>query len=87
MNLIALYSNYYIESFYIDIIIDKVNLIIQHIYNTFTVPFEKSKTFSFASSIMKNVVVFLVPSKFAVKLFCWIALGSASRACYLLAVY
>ena len=61
--------------------------IIQHIYNTFTVPFEKSKTFSFASSIMKNVVIFLVPSKFAVKLFCWIALGSASRACYLLAVY
>ena len=37
---------------------------------TFTVPCEKSKTVSFASSIMKNIVVFPTLSKFAVKLIC-----------------
>ena len=33
------------------------------IYNTFTVPFEKSKMVSFASSIIKNIVVSSVPSQ------------------------
>ena len=51
---------------------------------TFTVPCEKSKTVYFASSIMKNIVVFPVLSKFAVKLIYWIALGSGSNACCLL---
>ena len=42
-------------------------------YNkTFTVPFEKFKTVSFASSIMKNNFVFSVLSKFTVKLICWL---------------
>ena len=53
-------------------------------YKTFTVPCEKPKTVSFAFSIIKNIVVFPSLSKFAVKLFCWIAVGSASNACYLL---
>ena len=54
------------------------------IYKSFAVPCEKSKTVSFASSIIKNIVLFPVLSKFAVKLICWIAVGSASRACRLL---
>ena len=37
---------------------------------TFTDPCEKSKTVYFASSIMKNIVVFPTLSKFAVKLIC-----------------
>ena len=40
-----------IESFYIDNIL-KQNKIVKHIHNTFTVPFEKSKMVSFASSII-----------------------------------
>ena len=54
------------------------------IYKTFTVPCEKSKTVSFAFSIIKNIVAPSALSEFAVKLICWIALGSASRACCLL---
>ena len=37
-------------------------------YKTFTIPCEKSKTVSLASSIIKNIVVFPGLSKFAVKL-------------------
>ena len=51
-------------------------------HKTFTVPCEKSV--SFASSKIKSIVVFPALSKFAVKLICWISLGSASRTCYLL---
>ena len=40
------------ESFYSDIILKQLN------YNTFIVPCEKSKTVSFASSTMKNVLSF-----------------------------
>ena len=54
------------------------------IYNTLKVPCQKSKMISFASSIIKNIVVCPVLSGFAVKLICSIALGSASSACYLL---
>ena len=47
-----------------------------------TVPFEKSKTLSFSSSIMKNIdVPFFI---FPVKLIYCIAFGSASRCCCLL---
>ena len=53
------------------------------IYNTFTVPCEKSKTVSFASSIMKNVV-FPGQSRFPVKLICCIAFGSTSSSYCLL---
>ena len=52
-------------------------------YKTFTVPCEKSKTVSFASSVIKNIVVFPALSKFALKLICWITVGSVSRT-YLL---
>ena len=38
------------------------------------------KAISFAFSVMKKIIVFPAGSKFAVKLICWIALGSASRA-------
>ena len=54
------------------------------IHNTFTVPCEKSKMASFASLIMKNIVVCSALFRFAVKLICCIALGSASGACCLL---
>ena len=47
------------------------------VHKTFTVPCENSKTVSFISSIIKNIVVFPSLSKFATKLICWIALGSA----------
>ena len=48
-------------------------------YNTFTVSCEKSKTVSFASSVMKNIVACC--SRFPVKLISCIAFGSASSAC------
>ena len=42
MNLTILCLKCYIESFYIDIILEQ-NKIVEHIHNTFTVPCEKSK--------------------------------------------
>ena len=72
VNLIALHLNCCIASFYIN-----KNQIIQRsctqwncTYKTFTVPCEKSNTVSFASSMVKNIVVFPALSKFAVKLIC-----------------
>ena len=56
----------------------------EHIHNTFTVPCEKSKTVSFASSMMKNIVAPAAGSKFPVRLICCIAFGSASSTFYLL---
>ena len=49
-------------------------------HDTLTVPCEKSKTFSFASSIMKNIVVPSARSRFPVKLICCTAFGSTSSA-------
>ena len=49
----------------------------EHNYNTCTVSYEKSKMVSFASSIMKDIVVFPAQSRFTVKLICCIAFGSA----------
>ena len=43
-------------------------------YNTLTVPCEKSKVVPFASSIMKNIVVFPTQSKFSEKLSCLLLL-------------
>ena len=54
----------------------------EHIHNTFTVPCEKSKMISFASSIMKNIVV-PARSKSPVKLIYSIAFGSTSCDCCL----
>ena len=45
---------------------------------------EKSKTVSFASSIMKNIGVYLSHSRFPVKLIWCIAFGSISSFCCLL---
>ena len=59
-------------------------IIAQHIYNTLTVSCKKSKTVSFVSSIMENTNASSLRSKFPVKLICWIAVGWASRACFLL---
>ena len=64
------------------------NLIIQWsctqkhcIHKTFADPCKKSKTVFFASWIMNIIFVLPALSKFAIKLICWIALGSASRTC------
>ena len=51
-------------------------------HNTLTVPFEKSKSASCASSVMKNIDVSL--SQFPVKLICCIDFGSALSFCCLL---
>ena len=51
-------------------------------HNTLTLPFRKSKTVSFASSIIKNIVALF--SRFPVKLICCIAFRSASNFCCLL---
>ena len=52
--------------------------------NTLTVAFEKSRTGSFASSVMKNIVEHSAVSRFPVKLICCIALGSSSSfGCFL----
>ena len=48
---------------------------IHHILNTLTVPCEKSKIVSSASSTMKNILVSPARLKFTEKLICWIALG------------
>ena len=53
------------------------------IHNTLTAPCEKSKIVSFASSIMKNINLLLVPLRFPVKLIYCNAFGSASSACCL----
>ena len=55
----------------------------EHIRNTFTVPYEKFKMVSFASSIMKNILAPAARSRFPVKLVCCIEFGSASGACCL----
>ena len=55
-----------------------------HIYKTFTVPYKSCNTISFVSSRMKKILVFPALSKFAIKLMCWIALGSEFNACCLL---
>ena len=47
------------------------------IHNTLLVLCEKSKMVSFAPSIMKNIIVFPSWSRFAIKLICYIAFGSA----------
>ena len=49
-------------------------------YNTSTVPYKKSKTVSFASSIIKNIVACCC--RFPVKLICCVPLGPVSSACY-----
>ena len=63
---------WYVESFYIDIIL-KENKIVKHLYNTLTVPCEKSEMVSFASSIMENIVASSSRFRFQVKLICCIA--------------
>ena len=81
----------YIESFYIDIILEQNKIVedavaksYNDIHNTFTVPCEKSKMVSFTSSIMKNIIAPLSCSRFSVKLLYCIAFRSGSRACCLL---
>ena len=55
-------------------------------YNAPTAPCEKSKMVSFASSIMKIIVVFASPTwaRYPVRLTCCVAFGSASSVCCLL---
>ena len=48
------------------------------------VPYERSKMVSFASSVMKNIIVFPPRPKFVVKLICCVAFGSASSTYCLL---
>ena len=55
-----------------------------NIHTTLTVSYGKSEVVSFASPVMKNIVVFSFQSRFLVKLICRIAFGSASSACCLL---
>ena len=52
------------------------------VYNTHTVPCEKSIIVFFVSSLMKNITDFF--SKLSIKFICFIAFGSASSACCLL---
>ena len=60
----------YVESFYI-------NIITKQNHNIVTIPFEKSKTVSFTSSIMKNVVAPYALIRLSAKLICCIYFGSA----------
>ena len=88
MNYSILRLKCYIESFYI-YIMSKQNKIVEHIHNILTVPCEKSKTISFAYSIMKSIVVFsfifwlslFFGLRFPAKLICCIAFGSILSAC------
>ena len=54
------------------------------VYNMFRVLCEKPRIVSFASSIMKNVILSPGQSRFAVKVICCIISGATSRACCLL---
>ena len=65
-------------------LLNRNQIIVQRIHNTLTVPYKKSKTVPYASSRMKNIVVFPSRSKFPITLIHGIDLGSASRACCLL---
>ena len=72
-----------------NVIPDILNLLIpdifvEHAYNFFTVSYEKSRIVSLTSSVMKNISVFPVISRFAVKLICFIGFESASIDCFLL---
>ena len=57
---------------------------VEKLHNTFTVPCEKYKIVSFASSKMKNIVAFSFPSwaRFSLKLICCITFGSGSSTYY-----
>ena len=59
---------------------------VEDIHNTFTVSCENYKKVSFASSMIKNIVViaFRFSDRFPVKLTCCIAFGSAPRVCCLI---
>ena len=63
---------------------------LQNLYEFFrlvhqlTVPFEKSKTVLFASSVMKYIVAPSALSRFPVNLICYFAFRSASSFCFLL---
>ena len=82
---------FYIELLYVDIISEQ-NKIVEHavanlyedIHNTFIVSSKKSKTVSFASLIIKYIAICPSLFRFAVKLICCIAPGTASSACCLL---
>ena len=74
---------FYIESFYIDIIL-KQNKIVEVIHNTLTVPCEKSKMVSFDSLIMKNIAAPAAQSWFPLKLIYFIDFVSASSCCCLI---
>ena len=78
--------DFYDELFYTDVISNenKFSIATLQYYNTFTGPCEISKVVSFASSIMKNIVVFPDWSRFSIKLICCIAFAFASSACCLL---
>ena len=65
---------------YIDVKLEKTK-IMEHINNTFTVPCEKFKIVSFASSATKNIVKHSAWSRFPVKSIYCIAFWSGSSAC------
>ena len=79
MNKTILRLKCYIKSFYIG-----QNKSAEHIHNTSAVPCEKSKTVSFASSIMKNIVAPSAQSRFPVILIFCITFRPPSSACCLL---
>ena len=54
---------------------------VKYIHNTFTVPCERSKIVSFASSIMKKIAAFF--TMLSVKLICYIVFASPSSPCWL----
>ena len=85
MNSAILRLKCYIGSFCSDIILEQ-NKIVEHIHNTFTVPCEKYKMVSFASSIMKSIVAPAAWSRFPLTFICCIAFGSTSSACCLFKV-
>ena len=49
-----------------------------------TVACQKSRVVFFATSIIRDILVFPTWSKFLMKLICWIGFGSASSFCFLL---
>ena len=57
----------------------KQNGIVERTHNTLIFPCEKSKMVPSATLTMKNIFVFPSRSRFAAKLICCIAFGSASR--------
>ena len=75
---------FYVYKCYIESFLNQYYIKTKWSHNNLIALFEKSRTVSFASSIMKNIVEAPALPRSSVKLICCIAFGSASSFCRLI---